>query len=391
MNSKLLIWAASLMLPIASYAQISTQITAHIKGLNSDSVYLLTHSFNANDTPKWDTLVSEENRFVISQPLDILTELFIIPKQMIFQFPSGRKYIPPTGFVDLVLFPGDSIIIKGSISKGYLDYTVEGSVLNNKAATVRSSYKALNQRAVALEVQMANLPEDSSKARKSKELFNQRVQTTSQISRIKKNYIQLHPDDALSAFFLLKQPLSDFGDLYPTLTNPIKKGPFSSALRNQYSEFLKFIQVTKNSDRLKIGMEAPDFILAASDENKFRLSSIKNKSDIIVLDFWGSWCGWCIKEFPKMKTYYKNHKDQLTIIGVACNDTKKNWNHAVKAQLLPWINVINNESEDNDVSVKYGVKAFPTKFILNKQLKIIGIYKGTDTAFFKTLDQLLNK
>ena len=49
------------------------------------------------------------------------------------------------------------------------------------------------------------------------------------------------------------------------------------------------------------GIEAPDFTLNDINGNPLTLSSLRGK--YVILDFWGSWCGWCIKGIPQMKEY----------------------------------------------------------------------------------------
>ena len=388
MHFKYILWTALIMLSGKAFAQSDTKIQGNIKGLTSDSLYILSRELNRNSPQKWDTSYSENNRFSISLPITSLTELLIIPKKMVYYFAAGRKYIPSTGFIDLTVLPGDSLNIRGAINEGYLQYLVEGSSLNNRTAALRSSYKDLDKRAVSFELQMAELPEDSNRIRKSKALFSQRVHASGQISQIKKNYIQSHPLDNLSALLLLKQPINSFGDLYLKLSDSVRNGPLKDALKNQYHEYLNFIKSNDNAERLKAGSKAPEFNLSGVNGEQFHLSSLKHKTDVIVIDFWGSWCGWCIKEFPKMKSYYERYKKRITFIGIACNDTPGKWKLAVEKYALPWINVINDSV--NDVSVQYGIQAYPTKIILNKDLQITGIFKGADPEFFNKLDELLH-
>ena len=54
------------------------------------------------------------------------------------------------------------------------------------------------------------------------------------------------------------------------------------------------------------GVKAPDFTAQKVDGKSFTLSSLQGK--YVVLDFWGSWCRWCIKGFPDMKEAYAKHK-----------------------------------------------------------------------------------
>ena len=50
------------------------------------------------------------------------------------------------------------------------------------------------------------------------------------------------------------------------------------------------------------GAKAPDFSAMKTDGSIFTLSSLQGK--YVVLDFWGSWCVWCIRGIPSMKEAY---------------------------------------------------------------------------------------
>lgn len=71
-------------------------------------------------------------------------------------------------------------------------------------------------------------------------------------------------------------------------------------------------------------MPAPDFTLKDIQGNDFSLSSAKGK--YVILDFWGSWCGWCIKGLPDMKKAYRKYKHKVVFVGIDCNDTEENGN-----------------------------------------------------------------
>ena len=71
-----------------------------------------------------------------------------------------------------------------------------------------------------------------------------------------------------------------------------------------------------NSD-MSAPLMAKDFTLKDINGNDLSLSNLRGK--YVVLDFWGSWCGWCMKGLPDMKAAYEKHKDNLEILGIDCN------------------------------------------------------------------------
>lgn len=130
--------------------------------------------------------------------------------------------------------------------------------------------------------------------------------------------------------------------------------------------------------------EAPDFTLNDLSGKPLTLSSLRGK--YVILDFWGSWCGWCIKGFPRMKEYYQKYAGKFEILGIDCNDPEAKWKAAVEKYELPWLHVYN--TRDSKVLEQYEIQGFPTKIIVGPDGKIVKTIIGEDPAFYTYLDEL---
>jgi len=70
------------------------------------------------------------------------------------------------------------------------------------------------------------------------------------------------------------------------------------------------------------GQLAPDFSLNDLNSKKVTLSSFKNKK-AVILSFWATWCPYCIKEIPKLKTLhtkFQNRGLEVLSVNIAAND-----------------------------------------------------------------------
>lgn len=130
---------------------------------------------------------------------------------------------------------------------------------------------------------------------------------------------------------------------------------------------------------------APDFTLNDINGAPLSLSDLKGKW--VILDFWGSWCPWCIKGFPALKEAYKQYDGKVEVLGIDCRDTQDVWKAAVKKYELPWLQVYC--PNDSDLPRKYGIQGFPTKFIIDPEGNVANVTVGEDPAFFDVLSTLV--
>jgi thiol-disulfide isomerase/thioredoxin len=138
------------------------------------------------------------------------------------------------------------------------------------------------------------------------------------------------------------------------------------------------------SGPLQPGAAAPDFVSKDPTGQEIRLGNIKNK--IVVLDFWATWCGPCMKSMPHVQEVAKKFKDQdVVVLAVCTSDTRANFTKWVQAKraVHPNISFTCDPNErgsatyDQRAAQKlYGVEGIPTQFVIGKDGKIAATFVG---------------
>jgi cytochrome c biogenesis protein CcmG/thiol:disulfide interchange protein DsbE len=80
---------------------------------------------------------------------------------------------------------------------------------------------------------------------------------------------------------------------------------------------------------VKVGERAPDFEMTLIDGTKVHNADLRGQ--VVVLNFWATWCGPCKAELPLLDSYYRIRKDNgLRVFAVATEDSLP------ASRLKPW-------------------------------------------------------
>lgn len=112
-----------------------------------------------------------------------------------------------------------------------------------------------------------------------------------------------------------------------------------------------------------------DFEGETADGTATTFSSFLKPGKYTLVDFWASWCPYCIKELPEMAALYDRWKDKgLEIVGVAVRDTPDDSKAAVSKHGIVWPVIYNTQRKPYDI---YGFSGIPHHMLIDPDGKIV--------------------
>jgi len=360
----------------AGMAQQKCQITGHIDGAKSDTLFVLVVDENYSRQERIDTVMMKNGDLSYDIECVNMRSLMLVPAN------GGVNNSLRSGYMQVLAMPGEKAVIKGSAeeyffsgSKFYTDYNEYDRLTTPIYGKIKAIQDEYSRRVQA--------GEDQGKL--SEELSPKFEAAQNEINEAGKSFIKSHPTSHVSGYLLGSVPAGERAQYAALLTAEVKSGPTAAYLKSIEKREAAAKAREEAAKKIQPGCDAPDFTLNDIKGKPLALSSLRGK--YVVLDFWGSWCGWCIKGMPKMKEYYDKYKAKgLEILGVDCNDTDAKWKAAVEKHQLPWLHVYC--PRESDVTTKYAISGYPTKIVVGKDGKIVKVIVGEDPEFYTYLDEL---
>lgn len=188
----------------------------------------------------------------------------------------------------------------------------------------------------------------------------------------RQNFIARHGNSAaLYPAFRETDPKQDFATYKSLASQLIKAFPESPMIQQVSIELDAQIKQQEANNILAPGKEAPDFEEAKVDGSMMKLSDLRGQ--VVLLDFWASWCGPCRRENPAVVKLYEKYKDDgFTIMSVSLDKDKNAWMAAIEKDNLSWPNHVSDLGFwSSKVAKLYNVRGIPFTVLIDKDGNII--------------------
>ncbi len=96
---------------------------------------------------------------------------------------------------------------------------------------------------------------------------------------------------------------------------------------------------------------------------------------VVLVDFWATWCGPCVEEFPNVKRNYEAYHDRgFEVVAISLDHDKKRLEKFIADNQVAWVNLFEDAQttgQNNPLAEKYNITAIPSTFLVGRDGKVV--------------------
>jgi len=134
-----------------------------------------------------------------------------------------------------------------------------------------------------------------------------------------------------------------------------------------------------STNSASVNQVSPDFTLSSSTKQNIRLAELRGQ--VVMINFWATWCNPCRVEMPHLQKIYAQYKDiGFTVLGVNI-DKNKTKAHKMARNLGAKFPILFDNTQK--VSKLYAIKTMPLTLLVDRDGKVRKIYQGYKPGYEK--------
>lgn len=183
---------------------------------------------------------------------------------------------------------------------------------------------------------------------------------------VQKNMVETYKDQVFAPFMIYWEMKADLSlDELKAWRQKIDPKLNNHPYTKQLDEYIRLAD-------FGVGSVMPNFTLKTPDGKDISLKDFKGK--YVLVDFWASWCGPCLREIPNVVKLYKECKGKnFEIFGVSLDNKKDAWVKAIKANGMKWPQGSDLKGWGSEPARLCNVSAIPFMVLLDPDGKVIAI------------------
>jgi peroxiredoxin len=113
-----------------------------------------------------------------------------------------------------------------------------------------------------------------------------------------------------------------------------------------------------------------DLKFTAVDGSEIDLATLRGQ--VVLIDFWATWCPPCVEEVPELVATYEKFKDQgFTVVGISLDEDKSALEKFTAENKMTWPQFFDGKGWENEMAKRFKIQTVPTMWLLDREGKLI--------------------
>ena len=252
----------------------------------------------------------------------------------------------------------------------------DAAEVEDDTAEVKDDAAEVEDGAVEVEIDATEVEIDAAKEALSDEAWKS-YEALQSIEKEALNAWVLQTKDPLASFLAMELGGRDESKTIPARLDELE--PFLSAeqVKRQVLPMRRRAEtrarIESNAASLDIGELAEDFTALDLNGTPVRFHDVLDEHELVLIDFWASWCGPCIVQFPHLKSLREQFHDRgFEIVGFSVDSDAEDWREASEEHAIPWLNLGDQKAMTSPVTIQFGVTVLPLNYLIGSDRRILG-------------------